>query len=253
MLIPLITTGKTHYYDPEIIYPPMAMWFDASDPLKTLESDGLCTSIQCKVTDRIWTPPFTANAPSIDTSGLNLGSRCLSFRRIDQNKYLTGLPIALNPPFTAFLVTSMANQAIFSYSSLGLQTGNNSNALQGATGSPSLFRFKSPPHAGVELHGQGNSSYWYAPAGSGPAVVSLAVPQTNINEVEATFNSVSMEENLQVLGTLPTIWNPTTLGSTDSLYASIGYFGELIVYNSILTPEEIYSKSVQLKNKWDID
>lgn len=230
----------------------MSLWFDTSDTNSTVVNSGVCESIQCKATGTIWSAPSFNAGPLVDNSLTNLKNRCLNFDYSNGglNKRLEGSHIALQTgpsgPITVFMVSKFSSGS--SYAVLALQNGGSSSATSAGLGAPSLFRFKSPPGGGVQLHGSSNSYSW-SPTPYDAGVFTAVMPDATPANTVLRYKSADLPESSGGSGYL-SAWSPSLLGSSDSLYRSAGYLGELIVYNRVLTLLEIIEIETALSTKW---
>lgn len=229
------------------------MWFDASDPINAVDTAGVCSSIKCKSSGTIWYPDSQQTSPIIDTTNTGLKKRCLDFTYDSGaiNKSLKGSPIPLQTSagsaMTIFMITRF--EPSNTYSSFCLQQADSSNVVSVGTGSPIIFRFRSNSYYGEQLTGD-SGAYTYCAAGSLVGVTVFIIPDMVPQNTTVRSGGFDTSEIYGTGNYFTGAWAPTVLGSTDTLYKSPGLFGELVVYDRVLSASEIQVVEQYLTTKW---
>jgi hypothetical protein len=135
-----------------------------------------------------------------------------------------------------------------------LQAGSPSNSITDSTAGPAVFMFSSSDNP---------STIHLAAAVPGYASTeNNAIPEDESSIVAITFPSMEgavFEVNGVVAAKAYGVSGPAyetmtfdVIGSTDSAYGANGAFGEIVVFNRILTAPEMASMTAYLKAKWGV-
>lgn len=238
----------------------LRLWLDADDAATITENLGAISAWSDKSGNAYsFNQTSASNKPVLDTSFTYFKKPIVNFTESGgANRYLTAGNIVLTSNYTIF---SMGYWLISgSYRVLSIQGGQSGTAIQG--GSPQntgYFIVYSAPSGGasvgsIQILEDAPATATYTPVdaiatNSRFLTTFLANGAGNIPVIRKNTVPQSLEGTTAITGTNTL----NTLGSTDGLYLSNGYFAEILIYNRALSNFEIAQVEYYLNAKWNDD
>jgi hypothetical protein len=230
--------------------PGLQLWLDATDSSSlTYYSGNNIYSWKDKKNNVVYTTS-SASIPTL-TSANGLSKPAVTFPNNTISYMMTSVPLPISTPQTIFFVAAWYN-VISGYRSLGILTNSTSNALQGATGAPYAVLYTSTGAVGKpQIY---TSAGGYADTTTGVAEDDASIVEvifnTTINTSEFTIDGIEAVKSAVQVGAVPSTTSYTTIGSSDTLYRAGGAFGEILIYEGVLTTEQRLTIRKYLQAKW---
>ncbi len=230
------------------------LWLDAAAPrLMSVDvGSGAVATMRCRATNRLWEQTTAGRQPVLESVAA-FKQKVLNFHYVGGlSKSLTSTAAAsnLNSGYTMIWVGDTSVSTTNSYNAFVLGQSTATNSVSSANNYSMLY--KSPPSP-LALQTYQPAGYRYSNTLTSTTVNVYAhvVPAmgTAASSVKLYHNN-SEVSYAGASGTLSGTYNPTVLGSYDTLYQSWGRCGELLVYPRELNTTELTSVYNYLTAKW---
>lgn len=240
-------------FDPESIS-GLLLWLDA-DASSTLVLSGSSVDSWADRSasggGRTFTQSTGANKPTRNTTDFS-GRVCVDFGNQERRWLTTASAVTITANSTVFMVFFWRSTSA-TYSSLCLQNGTSTNAVQGAAGTPYWIAFTSASGgARLQTAFNGGNEVVNTPTGHiAEGAKGLSTVKIASSIPSSTIRTDRVSRTVSTTGTsAPSSNSVNTVGVTDSLYTSNGCLAEMLVYNSQLSSTDTDSVETYLRDKW---